>query len=150
MRRNTESGDAQKKNVQQYRCTHLVLLEKLLAIGDISAYAYSFDREDYENNISRIYGGVTDEVIALQDKMGWYAIDRVKVYKEKWQEIRAILEDAPSSAEMLSLCEKVGLNYGDFTALYGVEKIADAILYAKDLKDRYTVLWMNYDLRCKF
>ena len=31
-------------------------------------------------------------------------------------------------------------------ALYGEEKIHNAILYAKDLKDRYTVLWLYYDL----
>ena len=48
---------------------------------------------------------------------------------------------------MLALCEKVGLDYADFYSLYGEEKIADALLYAKDLKDRYTVLWMNYDLK---
>ena len=121
--------------------------EKLLAIDDISACEYSFDRADYESNIRRIYGGVADEVIALQDKMGWYNIDRVTVYKENWNEIKAILSDCPSSAEMLALCERVGLDYATYTSLYGDEKIADAILYAKDLKDRYTVLWMNYDLK---
>ena len=25
-----------------------------------------------------------------------------------------------------------------------IQKIKDAVLYAKDLKDRYTVLWLNY------
>lgn len=124
--------------------------EKLIALDDISEYEYRFDRADYEQNIRRIYGTIADEVIALQNKMGWYDIDRIKIYKEKWQDIRAILADAPSPAEMLALCEKVGLNYGDFTSLYGEKKIADAILYAKDLKDRYTVLWMNYDLNVKF
>ena len=121
--------------------------EKLLSIDDISAYEYSFDRADYESNIRRIYGSIADEVIALQDKMGWYDIDRVTVCKEKWNEIKAILEDCPTSSEMLSLCERVGLDYSDFTSLYGDEKIADALLYAKDLKDRYSVLWMNYDLK---
>ena len=33
----------------------------------------------------------------------------------------------------------------DFYQLYGNERIENAILYAKDLKDRYTVLWVNYD-----
>lgn len=28
--------------------------------------------------------------------------------------------------------------------LYGQKKIDDAILYAKDLKDRYSVLWLAY------
>ena len=120
--------------------------EKLLSIGNISAYEYKFDRESYESDIRRIYGSIADEVIALQNKMGWYSIDRVSIYRERWGDIRAILSDAPSSEEMLSLCEKVGLNYNDFLSLYGEEKIAEAILYAKDLKDRYSVLWMNYDL----
>jgi hypothetical protein len=40
----------------------------------------------------------------------------------------------------------VGLDTEEFYKLYGKEKINDAILYAKDLKDRYTVLWLNYDL----
>ncbi len=120
--------------------------EKLLSIDDISAYEYSFDREDYIDNVRRIYGSVADEVIALQDRMGWYDIDRVKIYKEKWNEIRSILSSAPTADEMLALCEKVGLDHSSFTSLYGEEKIADALLYAKDLKDRYSVLWLNYDL----
>ena len=120
--------------------------EKLLSLEDISAYEYKFDRADYEANIRRIYGSVADEVIDLQNKMRWYDIDRVSIYKEKWAEIKKILADAPSSDEMLALCEKVGLDYSKFTGLYGQDKISDAILYAKDLKDRYSVLWMNYDL----
>ena len=126
------------------------LRESLIAINDISACKHSFDKEAYEREINRIYGSIADEVISLQNKMGWYGIDRVSVYKEKWNEIKAILADCPSSAEMLSLCEKVGLHYETYTSLYGDAKIADAILYAKDLKDRYTVLWMNYDLNVKF
>ena len=121
--------------------------EKLLSLEDISAYEYNFDRADYEANIRRIYGSVADEVIDLQNKMRWYDIDRVSIYKEKWAEIKEILKSAPTSEEMLALCEKVGLDHSKFTSLYGEEKIADAILYAKDLKDRYSVLWMNYDLK---
>jgi glycerol-1-phosphate dehydrogenase [NAD(P)+] len=122
------------------------LREKLLDINDISKFAFSFDKEKYEREIKRIYSSVADEVLALQEKMGWYSIDRVSVYKEKWSEICEVLSDCPSSSEMLSLCERVGLNYNDFVSLYGEEKIADALLYAKDLKDRYSVLWMYYDL----
>ena len=33
----------------------------------------------------------------------------------------------------------------EFYALYGEKKIADAVAYAKDIKDRYSVLWVNYD-----
>ena len=93
-----------------------------------------------------MYTDITDEVLALQNKLGWYNIDRVSVYKKKWDEIRRVLSDCPSSAQMLALTEKIGLSYDDFQELYGKDKLADAHLYAKDLKDRYTVLWMYYDL----
>ena len=33
----------------------------------------------------------------------------------------------------------------DFEAMYGKEKITDGTLWGKDLKDRYSVLWL-YDL----
>ena len=120
--------------------------ESLLSIDNINSFEYKFDKEFYENEIQRIYGIVADEVIALQNKMGWYEKDRISIYKEKWGDICAILADCPTSAQMLSLCEKVGLSYSDFKSLYGAEKISDGLLYSKDLKDRYTVLWMYYDL----
>lgn len=44
------------------------------------------------------------------------------------------------------MLSKVGIDMKDFYKMYGKEKIQDAILYAKDLKNRYTVLWLYYDL----
>ena len=122
------------------------LREKLLAIEDIGAYTTHFDAAEYEANVRRIYGSVGEEVLALQKKLGWYDVDRVAIYREKWAEIRKVLADCPSSAEMLALVEKIGLSYDNFRAFYGDKKIEDALLYAKDLKDRYSVLWTYYDL----
>ena len=34
----------------------------------------------------------------------------------------------------------------DFEQAYSPAKIQNALFYAKDLKDRYTVLWLYYDL----
>jgi len=45
---------------------------------------------------------------------------------------------------MLALTARIGLDYAAFESLYGEAKIADALLYAKDLKDRYTVLWLYF------
>ena len=52
----------------------------------------------------------------------------------------------PSADEIKQMLSLVGLDMQEFYALYGQEKIQNAIFYAKDLKDRYTVLWLNYDL----
>lgn len=103
-------------------------------------------RAVWEENIRRIYGKIADSVIALQDKMGWYNADRFPVYSEKWSEIKDVLSEAPSVEEMLSYIRSIGLDLAEFDALYGEKKIGDALVFAKDLKDRYSVLWMYYDL----
>ena len=120
--------------------------EKLASIENISEYAYSFNKETYEANIHRVYGKLADEVLALQNKLGWYNVDRVKIYREKWQEIRKLFAECPKSEQMRELAERVGLSYDSFKEFYGEDKIKDAYLYAKDLKDRYSVLWTYYDL----
>ena len=52
----------------------------------------------------------------------------------------------PSASEISNMLRLVELDINEFVELYGKEKILSAIRYAKDLKDRYTVLWLNYDL----
>jgi hypothetical protein len=47
---------------------------------------------------------------------------------------------------MLTHLEAIGLDIQEFNVFYGSNTIQNAILYAKDLKDRYTVLWLCYAL----
>ena len=98
-----------------------------------------------EAAIRSIYREVADGCIALQEKTGNYTNDRIPVYLQKEQELRAILSEMPTAAEIERMLSLVNLDMKEFYALYGEEKIENAILYAKDLKDRYTVLWINYD-----
>ena len=103
-------------------------------------------REAREACVRKIYGNIADSVIALQNKTGWYDEDRFGVYSEKWTEIREILAEAPSSEAMLGYLKSIGLDLAEFDAMYGKAKIDDALKFGKDLKDRYSVLWMYYDL----
>ena len=119
--------------------------EKLLAIDKPQRNAIP-SRETWEKNIREIYTAVADGVIAQQDRMGWHNEDRYPVYLEKWDEIKSILSETPSEETMLGYLNSVGLDIAQFDALYGEKKIAHAVNFAKDLKDRYTVLWMYYDL----
>lgn len=98
-----------------------------------------------EKKIREIYGAVADGCIALQQKTGYYSTDRARIYLEKEAEIRKILKDMPSSKNICDMLGLAELNMDDFYNLYGTETITDAVLYAKDLKDRFTVLWLNYD-----
>ena len=103
-----------------------------------------FDKSLWEKEIRRIYSSSAEEVISLQERLGWYEKDDSETVLAKWDEAIEIMKNMPSSEEFIEMIEAVGLDYKEFLQLYGEEKIADALLYAKDLKDRYTILWLNY------
>ena len=100
----------------------------------------------WEENIRTVYTDAAQGVIALQEKMGWYKLDRLPIYRDRWQKIRETLAEVPSCEEIKRYISSVGLDISEFEKLYSKEKIENAIWYAKDLKDRYTVLWLYYDL----
>ena len=104
------------------------------------------EREQYIAQLSRIYGPVAEGCVALQDRVGLYKKDMLPVYKKAETQIRACLAEMPTPGELCQMLEAVGLDMGVFEKIYTPQKLADAIAYAKDLKDRYTVLWMHYDL----
>ncbi|MBE5765855.1 MAG: sn-glycerol-1-phosphate dehydrogenase [Clostridiales bacterium] len=107
---------------------------------------YRPTREEYVQEMNRLYGSVADGCIALQDKVGLYKKDMLSIYKAREENIRAILADMPTAQQIEEMLAAAGYDKAEFYALYGEEKIRDAILYAKELKDRYTVLWLYYDL----
>ena len=107
---------------------------------------YRPTRDAYTAEVSRIYGPVAEGCIVLQDKVGFYQRDMLSVYKAKETEIRAVLAEMPKANEIKAMLERIGLDMREFNRLYSDRKIEDAISYAKELKDRYTVLWMHYDM----
>ena len=119
--------------------------EKIVNL-DFPEKVYHLPREKYIEKMNDIYKSVADGCITLQDKLGTYTEDRVPIYKDKEEEIKEILLQMPTSGEIKEMLSAIGLNIDEFYQLYGKNKIQDAILYAKDLKDRYTVLWLNYEL----
>ena len=121
------------------------LREKILAMA-FPHKLYRQSPQDYETAIRAIYKSSAQGCMDLQEKVGNYKKNRLDVYLGREAEIRRILAEMPSSREIAKLLEDVGFVLADFYAFYGAEKIANAVRYAKELKDRYTVLWLYYDL----
>ena len=119
--------------------------EKLLKI-DVPVQKTEFNEEKWEEKIREIYGKASDGVIALQKKAGWYKLNQIDIFKEKWAEIKKVLRDAPSSCDMIKYLDSIGLDISEFEKMYGEKKIQDALFFAKDIKDRYSVLWLYYIL----
>lgn len=104
------------------------------------------DEKFREKELLRVYKSSAKPCQELQERVGNYKKNRLPIYLEKEDEIRALLRQMPSASQIENTLESVGLYYKDFISFYGKEKIKDGIKYAKDLKDRYTFLWMLYDL----
>jgi glycerol-1-phosphate dehydrogenase [NAD(P)+] len=121
------------------------LREEILSLDGFDTY-YVPDRNYYEAKMKELYGTVAKGCIALQDKMGRYNQNRLSIYQEKREEIKKILAQVPSARQIKELLALVGLDTAQLYKTYSEDKIEGAILYAKDLKDRYTVLWLYYDL----
>ena len=114
-------------------------------LGIDSPKAKPFDEHEWEENIRRVYGAQNDlttaqEIIALQKKLGWIYEDKMPIYRERWGEIREILSDSPTPAQVLEMLGSVELSMSDFEKMYSETKRRDSLNYAKDLKDRYSVL----------
>ncbi|MBQ7097053.1 MAG: sn-glycerol-1-phosphate dehydrogenase [Clostridia bacterium] len=106
---------------------------------------YRVSEDEYVGKMKEIYKNVADECIALQNRVGNYTAERINVYKKKEAEIREILAQMPKADEIKDMLSLAEIDVSEFYEMYGEKKIKDAVLYAKDLKDRYTVLWFNYD-----
>ena len=116
--------------------------EKLAALRPVRKY---MSRAFRISEMKRIYKATADGMIELQDKIGRYENDDSDIVYAKWDEIVKLLKEAPGKKEMLQMVSDIGLSYDDFQRTYGPAKIRDAVNFAKDIKDRYTVLWLYFN-----
>lgn len=121
------------------------LRERILS-AELPEHQFVMSGDQYASEMKRVYSKIADSCIALHEKTGWYKTDRISIYKQKENEIRAILSEMPSANEIETILCNIELDKKEFYGIYSKEKICDAITYAKDLKDRFTVLWMYYDI----
>lgn len=119
--------------------------EKILK-SDFPDKIFRLSEEKYTEKINEIYKSAAEGCIRLQNKVGNYSKNRIDIYKQKEEEIKNILSQMPGSKEIEQMLSIAGLDLEDFYKLYDKKKLQNAVLYAKDLKDRYTVLWLYYDL----
>ena len=108
---------------------------------------HSVDRHRRMACYQKIYGAFAEEVMAIQDKAGQYERNMEGIYRARWEQIRAILSECPTAAEITEMLRDVGFVMEDFEGLYGKRKIRNGVWFGKDLKDRYSVLWLYGALR---
>ena len=94
----------------------------------------------------KIYGRFAEEVKSIQDAAKRYENPIHDRYLAHWDEVRSILAECPTAKAIEEMLLDVGFEMAPFEESYGKSKIENGILFGKDLKDRYSVLWLYYDL----
>ncbi|NLK75903.1 MAG: sn-glycerol-1-phosphate dehydrogenase [Clostridiales bacterium] len=105
---------------------------------------------DWEREIKRVYPSAAEDIIKLEERTKRNSeesrLKRLSVIKDKQQEIKVLLQDTFSAQKMESLLKFLGAPINPETIGIDIGAVKDAILYAKELRDRYTILQLLWDL----
>lgn len=119
--------------------------EKILE-NDFSGNGYVMPDDEYREKMADVYKTSAEGCIKLQEKVGRYKENRMDIYRANEDKIRSILSEMPTAEKIISMLEDGGIYMDDFYKVYSKKQLENAVVFAKELKDRYTVLWMHYDM----
>lgn len=106
--------------------------------------------DEWESEVKTAFMGASDEIIALEKAKGKNderkINNRLTIIEKKWSEITALAMSGRKSDEVKDFL--LGLSAPIYPHQIGVDKemAKQAILYAKEIRDRYTVLQLLCDL----
>ncbi len=100
---------------------------------------FCFDSVRHFESVKRLLPRAAEGIVDLQAKTalhgssdGDYCMDGIK----------AVLEKAPRADAVMAMLKKAGLGGTEMIEFYGAETVENAMKYGKELKDRFTVLWL--------
>ena len=126
------------------------LRETKVDFSSARAAANAYKQEDWEKEIHRAYGPAADGVIALENSVKKNEtsarLKRIDAMESHWDEITALLEELPSSTVVIDLLKSLDSPY--LPQDIGVDRalLRDTLLYCKEVRARYTLLQMLWDL----
>lgn len=132
----------------------LKLVEQLLKTNvDFDAArtaARAYDPLAWESAIRRAYGPAAEGVIAMeaeaQKNETSARLRRIDTMEEHWEEIRALLTALPSSGEIEQILRSLGSPCLPGEIGVDGELLKNTFLYCKEVRARYTILQMVWDL----
>lgn len=132
----------------------LKLVEALRAKGPdfdrARAFARAYDQAAWEEQIRAAYGPAAPGVIEMEAKAQKNEpqahLRRIDAMETHWDEIDALLAALPSSGKVIEILESLDSPYLPGQIGIGPKMLKDTFLYAKEVRARYTILQMIWDL----
>lgn len=113
--------------------------------------AKAYDAAEWEKNIEKIYGAAASSIIALERKSQKNAAEgrlkRIDAIEANWDEIVKLMDDnLPSSEHMIDILKSMDAPYLPSQIGFDDERLYNALIYAKETRERYSLLSMMADL----
>lgn len=132
----------------------LMLIEELLKCAPdferARAAALAYDPAEWEAQIRRVYGAAAQEILELEKKAHkndtqgrLHRIDSMRLH---WSEITAQLSSLPSSGEIRAMLGAVNCPCTPMELGIDDKTLKDTFLYCKEVRPRYTVFQLVWDL----
>nr|WP_300842205.1 sn-glycerol-1-phosphate dehydrogenase [uncultured Acetatifactor sp.] len=106
--------------------------------------------EEWEKEMRRCYRDGAEGIIALEKKAGKNdregLLKRLAVIEARWEEIRELAKTAPKAAEISQVLEEMGAARRPADVGIPRQYVYDSIRYGKELRDRYTILQLMWDI----
>ena len=106
--------------------------------------------EEWEKEMRRCYRSGAEGIIALEKKAKKNdpegLLERLTVIEERWDEIRTLAKEAPKAAGIYHVLEDMGAAKVPADVGIAREYVYDSVRYGKELRDRYTVLQLMWDI----
>jgi len=106
--------------------------------------------EDWEQSVGKAFGPAAESVIKLEQNAGKNLqenrLKRIAKMEERWSEIESIIKGMPEPEYAIRLLEELGGPTAPEQIGIDGETVYSSILYAKEIRDRYTVLQLLWDL----
>ena len=100
--------------------------------------------------IHKVFLEATPEVILLEEQtqknsvIGWQ--ERISAISQRWPAIQRVLHAVPPPEEVVDLINAVGGTVNPVDVGISQQLVQDGILYAKEVRPRYTILQLLWDL----
>ena len=114
------------------------------------AAAQGYDQAAWEEKIRMAYGPAAQGVIDMEAKAKKNEtnarLERIDSMEKNWAEITALLEALPASETVMDLLKSLDASYLPDQIEVDEEMLRNTFLYCKEVRARYTILQMIWDL----
>ena len=126
------------------------LRAKKVDFEDARAAARAYDQAAWEESIRAAYGpaaqGVIDMEVKAKKNETSARLERIDSMEKNWAEITALLEALPASETVADLLKSLDSPYTPEGIDVEPEMLKNTFLYCKEVRARYTILQMVWDL----